>query len=502
MAAKGGGDRSVPLRRRHRYARIVTLLLPVLSAFLIPATAIAAQEALLLPIHGPIDRFQTVMVQRATDRAVTGGFSHFVIDIDTFGGRVDAALEIAGILGSAGAVTTVAYVGNAPDTRGVSWSAGALIALAANEIYMAPGTSIGAAAPVLQGPQGSEPAGEKTVSAVRGQMAALAERNGHPPAVARAMVDASIVVVAADVDGEVLLLTREEADAVAARNERSITVLETVSREGSLLTLTAGEMERYGISRGTPRSIRELTDSLGVTGLERFEASSMDGVVSLLTGTGFTTILILTGLLALFLEITSPGFGLPGAVALTAFATLFASNLLLGRVGSLEIILFVLGVGLLIFELFVIPGFGVAGVTGLLAMGIALVLSLQRFIIPESDYQWDILARNILIVGGTVVTAVVASFGLAIAVKNTTLFSRLTLSNTQETTEGFTVQASTMVERYINREGVTETTLRPSGKVRLDNEVLPAESEGGYIAAGTAVRVVRLDGNRMVVREV
>jgi membrane-bound serine protease (ClpP class) len=470
--------------------------------FVLPLLTTSAQDALLLPIHGPIDRFQTVMVQRAIEQAREGGHSHLIIDIDTFGGRVDAALEIAGTLGGAQELTTVAFVGNSPDTRGVSWSAGALIALATNEIYMAPGTSIGAAAPVMQGPQGSEPAGEKTVSAVRGQMAALAERNGHPPAVARAMVDSAVVLVAAEVDGELQLLTQSEASAIESRGEQSIDVRETVSEEGKLLTLTAGEMERYGISRGSPRTPQELIDLLDLEGFVRIDPTSTDRAVSILTGSGFTTLLILAGLVALFLEITSPGFGVPGAVALTAFATLFASNLLLGRVGSLEILLFVLGVGLLVFEIFVIPGFGVAGISGLLAMGIGLILSLQRFVVPEYDYQWNILGRNVLVVGGTVIAAVLVSLSMAMLVKNTRFFSRLALSDTQDATEGFTVQATSVADRYLNREGTAETTFRPSGKIRLEDEVVPAESEGGYIEIGRPVRIVRVDGNRIVVREV
>ncbi len=479
-----------------------TTTIVLLGVFLfLPLSAASAQDALLLPIHGPIGRFQTVMVQRAVEQAREGGHSHLIIDIDTFGGRVDSALEIAGTLGSTPELTTVAFVGNSPDTRGVSWSAGALIALATNEIYMAPGTSIGAAAPVVQGAQGSEPADEKTVSAVRAQMAALAERNGHPPAVARAMVDAAEVLVAAEVDGELQLLTEAEATSIEARGEQSIDIRETVSEEGKLLALTAGEMERYGISRGSPRTPQELIDLLGVAGFTRIEATSTDRAVSVLTGTGFTTLLILAGLVALFLEVTSPGFGVPGAVALTAFATLFASNLLLGRVGSLEILLFVIGVGLLVFEIFVIPGFGVAGISGLVAMGLGLVLSLQRFVVPEYDYQWDILGRNVLVVGGTVVAAVLVALSMAMLVKNTRFFSRLALANTQDATAGYTVQTTSVADRYLNREGTAETTFRPSGKIRLDDEVLPAESEGGYIEIGRPVRVVRVDGNRIVVRE-
>lgn len=463
---------------------------------------VSAQEALLLPIHGPIDQFQSVLVQRAVERVLREEFEYLILDIDTFGGRVDSALEIASTLGGAEGVTTIAYVGNTPRGRGVSWSAGALISFACNDIYLAPGTSIGAATPVLQGPEGQEQASEKTVSAVRGQMAALAERNGHPPAVARAMVDASIVLTAVEVEGKLQLLSETELAALESEDTVEIGHRETVSEEGKLLTLTAGQMERYGISRGSPSSREELAELLAVSSVTVMEPSATDRVVSVLTSSGLTSILILAGLVALFMELTTPGFGLPGAVALTAFATLFASNLLLGRAGSLEIILFVLGVALLIFEVFVIPGFGVAGISGLIALALSLILSLQRFVIPEFSYQWEILGQNALVVLGSVIGAILGALLLAMLVKNTRFFSRLALAESQQASEGYTAQEASAVERYLNRDGVAETTLRPAGKVRLGEEVLPAESEGSFIERGTSVRVVRVDGNRLVVREV
>jgi membrane-bound serine protease (ClpP class) len=297
------------------------------------------------------------------------------------------------------------------------------------------------------------------------------------------------------------LLTESELEALESDEAVEVVRRETVSEEGKLLTLTAGQMERYGISRGSPVNRSDLAEVIGVPGFTVMEPSPTDRVVSVLTGSGFTSLLILAGLVALFLELSSPGFGFPGAVALTAFATLFVSNLLLGRASSLEILLFVLGIGLLIFEVFVIPGFGVAGISGLAALAISLILALQRFVIPEFSYQWDLLGENVLIVVGSIVGAVLSALLLAMLVKNTPLFSRLTLTEQQEATAGYTAQESSVGERYLNREGVAETTLRPAGKVRLDDEVLPAESEGSYIDRGTRVRVVRVDGNRLVVRE-
>jgi membrane-bound serine protease (ClpP class) len=150
-------------------------------------------DAYVVPIHGAIDRPLAVYISRSVERARADDVSFVIFDIDTFGGRVDSALEITTRIGSLTDIETVAYVRVRPEGTGVSWSAGAIISMAADRIYMAPGTSMGAAAPVLQSPGGGqESASEKTVSAVRTQMAALAEKNGYPRAIALAMVDADV----------------------------------------------------------------------------------------------------------------------------------------------------------------------------------------------------------------------------------------------------------------------------------------------------------------------
>jgi membrane-bound serine protease (ClpP class) len=139
--------------------------------------------AWIIPIRGDIEPSLSVFVRREGRRAQARGAKYIIFEIDTFGGRVDTALQITSFIMSIKDARTVAWVNNGADSMGVSWSAGALIAFSCSDIYMAGGTSMGAAAPVTMGPGGAaEAAGEKTVAAVRSQMAALAERNGHPPA--------------------------------------------------------------------------------------------------------------------------------------------------------------------------------------------------------------------------------------------------------------------------------------------------------------------------------
>ncbi|MFP3959955.1 MAG: NfeD family protein [Spirochaetaceae bacterium] len=465
-------------------------------------------QAYVVPIHGPIDRPLSVYVTRGVERARAEEVSHLIFDIDTFGGRVDSALEITARIGSLSEVETVAYVRIRPEGTGVSWSAGAIIAMAADRIYMAPGTSMGAAAPIIQGPGGEQQAAdEKTVSAVRTQMAALAEKNDHPVGIALAMVDEDVELLEAFVDGVPRAVTREELTELeleADDSDDAVVVGRTISEEGKLLSLTAGEMERYGVSSGSPEGLEALYESLGLAAERVLELTpdAADGIVSLLTGGGFTSILILVGLVALFLEITSPGFGIPGGVAIIAFALIFSSNFMLGRVGSLELLLFVAGLVLLLTEVFIIPGFGVAGISGIGLLVISLVLSMQGFVVPEFDWQWDRLNRNVLLVLANTVGAFILFGVLAYLFGRTNMFGRLTLAGTQDSTAGFTAQTDDVRERYLGRTGRAVTVLRPSGTAEIDDERVSVESDGEWIEAGSTVEVLRVDGNRIIVRKV
>ena len=346
------------------------IILILLSIFLIGPFLYAQEnqyDAALIPIEGEINPFQVVFLRRSIDKAREAGAEHLIFSINTFGGRVDSALQIATLIGSLDELDTVAYIPAEPESVGVSWSAGALISFASNSIYMAPGTSIGAAAPVFQSSEGMQPAGEKTVSAVRTQMAALAEKNGYPPGVALAMVDQDIELTAVRENEGYKFITRTitDSDESVAEEEPESTVL---SPAGKLLTLTAGQMEEYGISNGTVRNIDELQTRLEVDSLMRLQPSSADRVVNLLTSAAVASLLLTVGLLALYLEISSPGFGIPGTIAITAFALMFLSSGLLGTLSSIELLLFLAGIVLLIVEVFLIPGFGVAGISGLIFM--------------------------------------------------------------------------------------------------------------------------------------
>jgi len=463
------------------------------------------QRVFVIPIRGEINRALMVFLRRGIEQAKKGNADVILFDTNTFGGRVDSALQIASLIGSAGPALTVTHVTASPESTGVSWSAGALIAFATERIFMAPGTSMGAAAPIMMGPEGEVAASEKVVSAIRAQMAALAEKNGYPQAIARAMVDADIELLELYVDGELRVVSSDEIpeiERIAKKEGKSVEKGKVISSRGKLLTLTAGEMERYGVSSGTIEEREQVLARLGLTDPEVvvLEESAADKAVGFLTGSTLTGLLIMLGLIALFIEITTPGFGIPGTVAIICFAIVFSSYALLGTVGSLELILFVLGVVLLLLELFVIPGFGITGITGIVLIVASLVLSMQGFVLPQFEWQKGMFRRNLLVVSLSTVSAF-AIFGiLAYSLPQIKLFSRLRLEAAQSAEEGFTVQTREEEQRLIGKRGVAVTTLRPSGKAEIGDEIVYVETDGEFVEAGQSVEVIGVSGNRVIVR--
>jgi len=460
----------------------------------------------IIPIHGEINKTMVVFVSRGIANAQKQKANIIIFDINTFGGRVDSALQITTLIGSAEPAMTIAYVTTIPQSTGVSWSAGALISFSCNRIYMSPGTSIGACAPISVTPQGSEMASEKVVSAIRAQISSLAEKNGYPKSIAQAMVDEDIEVREIFVDDKILAVTDEELKDIERESKKSGQKIEKgkiISPSGKLLTLTAKEMERYGVSSGTVKNRDQLYKALEIEKPDvlEFEQSTADKIVAIITGSIFTSILITIGLMTLFIELTSPGFGIPGTIAIICFSVVFSSYALLGTVGSIELIMFVIGVVLLILEIFIIPGFGIAGISGIVLIVSSLVLSMQGFVLPGFDWQKEIFKHNILIVSISVVASFIAFTLFAYYLPKFKPFSRLTLETTQSPEQGFTVQSKEMDSQLVGKKGIAITTLRPSGKAEIDNQVIAVETDGEFLVAGESVEIIEVSGNRIIVRK-
>jgi len=420
-----------------------------------------AGQTFIVPVEGMIDGPLAAYIERALRDAADAGAGLVVFHIDTFGGLVDAADEIRKTILNA-EVPTVALI----DKNAAS--AGALISYAADRIVMVPGASIGAAT-VVQGTSG-EAAPDKYQSYMRGLMRATAEANGRDPAIAEAMVDESIEIEGITVEGEVLTLSTSEAvkldvaDAELASLDDLLAVYEVEEADVVQHQLTRAE------------------------GLLRFFSSPV-----------VQSILMLMMMGGLYFELQSPGVGFPGMIAAVGAAAFFGPHYLLGLVESWEVVLFVIGVVLLLAEIFVIPGFGIAGITGLTAVLLALGFSLignVGFSFPSGEA----ISSAVLTLASSLVMLVIAMFSLGRFLPRSQRFGQLVLAPTLSTDTGYT-SADTHTE-WLGRTGVAITGLRPSGTAEIDDNRIDVYTSGEYIEKGTAVEVVEVRGSRVRVREV
>jgi membrane-bound serine protease (ClpP class) len=232
-----------------------------------------------------------------------------------------------------------------------------------------------------------------------------------------------------------------------------------------------------------------------------------DNLLMLLTFAPVQVLLIVVGLVMLFVEANTPGFGISGIAAAGCFIAVFGSNALLGRVESLELVLFLIGVALLSVEIFVTPGFGVLGVAGFLAIGGALVFSMQDFILPRSGGDWSLLGRNAAVVLIGMIAAITAIALLALLGPRLRLFDALTLKSAIRGTAGGVDPDSAAekegdVSLLTGKVGSAFSTLRPSGKALIDDHVYPVEADGMFIEEGELITVTTVNGNRILVRKV
>jgi membrane-bound serine protease (ClpP class) len=472
-------------------------------------------KAWIIPIQGDIAPSIVTFVRREARKAMAEKADYIVFEIDTFGGRVDSALQITSFIMSIKDATTVAWVRNSENSMGVSWSAGALIALSCAEIYMAPGTSMGAAAPVTVSSSGTtEGTGEKTVAAVRSQIEALAEKNGHPTGIALAMVDYDVELWETNVDGVTRVLSLTELERLEGESKKTgvpeeIERISIISPVGKLLSLTAGQAKDYGLSKGFAEDRESLLALLNAQSVIEESAPSLaDSLIAFLVSGAVQAILIVIGLVMVFLELQSPGFGIPGTIAVVAFLLVFGSSAMLGKVGSLELILFIIGLALLAVEIFILPGFGAAGISGLVLIGISLILSMQDFVIPRFDWEWSLMGRNALVVVIGLILSITGIAVIALLGPKTKLFDKITLKTqiNQTASEGGGWKSDGGIESDYNtllgKTGKAVTVLRPVGKAEFDGEAYQVEADASFIEVGTDIRVTKINGNNIFVRSV
>jgi membrane-bound serine protease (ClpP class) len=413
------------------------------------------------PIEGIIDLGLAPYVQRVLDEAAAAGAAAVVLEINTFGGRVDAAVQIRDALLSA-KLPTVAYV----NRRAIS--AGALISLAAQHLVMAPGATIGAATPVQAGQPGggAQAVSEKTVSYVRKEFRATAESRKRPPLIAEAMVDADVAI-------------------------------RGVIEKGKLLTLTTDEALKHKVAEFRADNVNAALERLGITGAELNVVSPnwAENLVRFLTHPVLSSLLVTLGMLGIIIELRSPGFGVAGAIGVASLAAFFWGHWLVQLAGWGELLLALGGVALLLLEVFVIPGFGFAGLLGIAALLAALVMSVVG---SGATPEFVMLAAGRILV--SLLAAVLASFVMLRFMPRTPFGRRLIL----DTGLGAGQEYGSAPEgdvRWLGKRGRASSPLRPAGIADIEGARVDVVSEGEMIEPGTPVEVTRVDGNRIVVRQ-
>ncbi|HEX2337180.1 MAG TPA: NfeD family protein [Hyphomicrobiaceae bacterium] len=412
------------------------------------------------PIEGIIDLGLAPFVQRVLDEATDAGAAAVILEINTFGGRVDAAVLIRDALLNS-RVRTVAFV----NKRAIS--AGALIALAAEKIVMADGGTIGAATPVQIGQPGSpaQPVEEKTVSYVRKEFRATAESRKRPPLIAEAMVDADV-----EIPGLI--------------------------QKGKLLTLTTEEALKHKVADFRADTLEGVLAQLGLAGAEvrRTSPNWAENVVRFLTHPVVSSLLITIGMLGIILEIRTPGFGLPGGLGITSLALFFWGHWLVQLAGWEELLLVGSGLVLLILEVFVIPGFGLAGVLGIGALLAGLSLSFVG-----AGATWEFILRAAGRVIFSLLLALAGSLALLRFLPRLPFGKRLILETGLPAGQGY-ASAPESDSSWLGKSGIALSPLRPAGIAEIENQRVDVVSDGEFIDSGAPVVVTRVDGNRIVVR--
>lgn len=411
----------------------------------------------LVQIEGVIDLGLAPFVQRVVDEAADVGAAAVVLQIDTLGGRVDAAVMIRDALLKS-RVRTIAFV----NRRAIS--AGALIALAAEKIAMAPGSNIGAATPVAGGDPGEESktAPEKTISYVRSEFRATAEMRNRSSAVAEAMVDPDV-----------------EIPGVIGKEK--------------LLTLTADQALKLKLADFEANDLNAVLQTLGLSGAEIRSARKnwAESLVRLLTHPIASSLLMTIGFLGIMVELRTPGFGAPGLIGIASLALFFWGHWIVRLAGWEELLLIVVGLILLALEIFVIPGFGVAGGVGILSLLAGLALSLVG-----TGVAWSGIVTAIARVSVSLVAAIGLGALLLAMTPRLPFARRLVLQDAIVRDES----EESEERRWIGMTGVALSPLRPAGIATVEGRRLDVVSEGELIEPGETIKVIRVDGNRIVVQ--
>jgi len=445
-------------------------------------------------ITGDVEPAMAAYVKRMLEQ-VDQPDAILILKMDTFGGRVDAAFDIVDELTNTQYVTTIAYVTNQ------AISAGALIALACDQLYMKPHTTIGDCAPITYDSDGPQMLGEKFQSPLRAKFRTLAKKNGYPSLLAEAMVSSEKAVYEViDASMNVRYMDRHAYDDLTEAEKKACRK-RTIVPKGELLTMDDTEAHDLGFSKKTASKIEDIQADLSMENLNivPIEETWSEQLVRAIYSV--SSILLLIGMAALYMELKSPGFGVFGIIGIIFLGIVFFAQYFVGLSDHVELLLIALGVVLMGFEMFVFPGFGVSGLLAIGCIAIALILSFQGFVIPSPDMPWEtqlMVNNSIKVLGSAVLSWLLAIVLFRFVVPKTAhMVSGPYLHTNLEKAH---VADETNLDIQTGSIGVARTPLRPSGKMAVGKHIYDVLTQGEFIPQGAEIKVITTKGAKVIVK--
>jgi membrane-bound serine protease (ClpP class) len=456
-----------------------------------------------IKIDGPLDARLVFYLTRSLEQARQEKVNLLILEINSTGGMETEGDNLADLVSSIKDMKTVAYI----DDRATGVAA--LLPLACRDIVFSKKARMGDVRQVIGGGGGHlVDLTELMRSSLAKKAAMLARQKGHPEAVALAMVDPDIEVIEAkdSKTGAARLITRSELEAENGRFQ----ALQTRKEAGTLLTVRADDATSYGLGQ----MVADDDELKGLYGL-RGRAIRVDGpgwvdsLVTILTDPYVSWLLLFIGAFMLVIELKLPGIGLPAIISALAFLLFFWSHYLSGTADQLEIILFLIGLVSLAVEIFVFPGFGVFGMSGILLMLCSIVLASHTFIWPTQDYEYQELGHTLLQVTGMLVAVGGCAVVLARYFPSLPFFNRLVLKPEPWTrVEPEDSLGRPIAEGYeslaflVGETGRTTSPLRPTGKAQFGGLVIDVTADRAFVETDSLVEVVDVQGPRVIVKRV
>ncbi|MDQ3441921.1 MAG: hypothetical protein M3478_16385 [Planctomycetota bacterium] len=479
-----------------------------------PATTTAsATPAVIIRLEGKIDDYNRDALFRRFKEARRLGATTVILDVNTYGGLVTAGLDISRFLKQQGDLHVVAYVGEK------AISAGAMIALAADEIVMGPSALMGDAAPIAIGPGGMQPLGDaeraKAESPILEDFYDSAVKNGYEPQLAQAMVQVGRTVHwVENGDGQRKFVDGEQYKQLTGDGWTPVKgVRDPIDAANTLLTVSTDLALKLGLARGTALSAEALATERGLTIAATLLPSGGEKLIAWLDHGLIRFLMMIVFMLSLYVALHAPGHGFPEVFALSSLGILVGVPMLTGYAQWWEVLAIIAGLVLIAMELFVIPGFGLPGITGIILFMFGLTMTFVGSepselpgILPSMAGTRAALKQGLFIVTGGMLSSLLLCFWLSRYLPKLPYFNKLVLTTTAGGTGAgaATMSALDATTPMPGDGAIALTDLRPSGSARMESSgrVTPVVSDSGFARAGDRLVVREVAGNRVVVRVV